>query len=80
MMLYLNGPKQVDADLPVFTGGSTNFLNLKKQVLYECVPEAGSALVFVQEDIKCYHDGGMVNGGTKYILRSDVMYKGLAKK
>ena len=80
MMLYLNGPKQVDADLPTFQGGSTNFLTPKKDVIYECVPEAGSALVFVQEDIKCYHDGGKVLGGTKYILRSDVMYKGQAKQ
>lgn len=74
-LLYLNGPQKVDDEIPVFQGGSTNFLTPKQQLIYECVPEAGSALVFVQEDIKCFHDGGKLLGGTKYILRTDVMYK-----
>jgi len=69
-MLYLDSPKDGD-----YEGGNTNFLTRSKQLKYSVVPEAGMALVFVQEDIDLYHEGAKLTKGIKHILRSDVMYK-----
>jgi len=77
MVMYLNGPEQVDAEIPTFVGGSTCFAqyNNEKKLIYECVPDCGKILFFVQEDVRCLHNGALVEKGTKYIIRNDVMYK-----
>jgi len=67
-MLYLNGADE-------FEGGTTNFVDHRaKKVKYKVIPEPGMAVVFVQEDLDLLHEGSKLTSGTKYILRSDVMY------
>lgn len=48
-----------------FEGGETAFDNL------QIIPKTGTALCFIHE-VK--HQGNAIKGGTKYVLRSDVMY------
>jgi len=50
-----------------FSGGNTEFREI-------CIvkPEAGSALVFPHQ---LMHQGGTIESGSKYVLRTDVMYK-----
>jgi hypothetical protein len=60
-MVYLNGGEGL-------VGGQTNFIDLEHVV----DPEPGLALVF-QHRVK--HEGVEVTSGTKYVVRSDVMYK-----
>mmetsp|Transcript_13837 Transcript_13837/g.15269 ORF Transcript_13837/g.15269 Transcript_13837/m.15269 type:complete len:237 (-) Transcript_13837:40-750(-) len=69
-MLYLNGPQDKS-----FAGGSTNFVDRMGKPKYEIVPEPGLALVFLQADSDLLHEGAKLRDGTKYILRTDVMYK-----
>lgn len=58
LMVYLNQG---------FAGGSTLFLDHEVEV----VPRTGLALLFQH---RVLHEGSPVLGGTKYVLRSDVMY------
>jgi hypothetical protein len=67
-MIYLN-----DA----MTGGETRFFAGMEQAFlghpYLCVePKKGMALVFVHT---IWHEGAVVQGGQKYVLRTDVMYE-----
>ncbi len=48
-----------------FAGGDTDFREFRVR------PEAGSALLFIHDT---WHEGAAVEEGTKYVLRSDVMY------
>lgn len=71
IMLYLNSSKDGD-----FEGGTTKFYNhTGTQVTMDIEPEAGMALIFLQEDMDLLHEGTKVEKGKKYILRSDVMYE-----
>ena len=80
-MFYLNSPKD-----GAYKGGSTNFLKYQKKMTYEkeilhsVIPDAGMALVFLQEDVDYLHEGALLEEGTKYILRTDVMYNRVQKK
>ncbi len=66
VQLYLNGgPGQLE-------GGETCFLDDNKQVQYKVEPCAGLVLVF---DHLMRHEGASVQGGRKYCIRSDVMYR-----
>jgi prolyl 4-hydroxylase len=58
LLLYLNDD---------FTGGLTAFLDADTSVR----PERGSVLLFAH---RVLHEGTEVTSGTKYVLRSDVMY------
>jgi predicted 2-oxoglutarate/Fe(II)-dependent dioxygenase YbiX len=51
-----------------FDGGNTAFLDFE----VSAVPRAGSALLFQHQVL---HEGCEVVTGTKYVLRSDVMYR-----
>lgn len=51
-----------------FEGGSTNLITLNESV----IPKTGMLLLF---DHKILHSGASVTSGTKYVLRTDVMYK-----
>jgi len=78
-VIYLNGG---------FTGGETNFLcedevlfkdpetdqfcSRKENILESVKPEAGMALIFLH---MTRHEGARLTSGTKYILRSDVLFK-----
>lgn len=50
-----------------FSGGATRFDDV------EIKPETGKALLFVHEQ---KHEGSPVAAGEKYVLRSDVLYRG----
>lgn len=52
-----------------FVGGETNFLQLGRTV----VPRTGLALLFQH---RLLHEGAEVREGCKYVLRSDLMYRG----
>jgi hypothetical protein len=74
-MFYLNSPNE-----GAYEGGTTNFLKFsgfqknKKDITLKVVPETGMAMVFLQEDVDYLHEGDLLTKGTKYILRTDVMY------
>lgn len=55
-----------------FEGGSTDLLNDDDSVLYRLVPETGMVFLFRHELL---HTGAEVLSGSKYVLRSDVMYR-----
>ncbi len=59
LMIYLNDG---------FGGGATKFLDYEIEV----VPKTGMALLFQH---RILHEGAVVTSGTKYVLRSDVMYR-----
>ncbi|MET0405093.1 MAG: 2OG-Fe(II) oxygenase [Cystobacter sp.] len=67
-MLYLN-------DSTEFSGGATRYSAERSEdaeVLGVVRPEAGTLIVF---DHELWHDGEAVTGGTKYVLRTDVLYE-----
>jgi len=59
LLLYLNEE---------FEGGETNLIILNENIK----PKTGMLLIF---DHKILHAGSSVTSGTKYVLRTDVMYK-----
>lgn len=61
-------------DAAAFRGGATRYYagrGAGAALLGEVRPEAGTAVVF---DHRLWHDGEPVTGGTKYVLRTDVLY------
>jgi hypothetical protein len=57
-----------------FTGGNTVFLDeFDDTFRHEYVPKQGSVLVFEQEEIM--HEGAVLEEGTKYVVRTDVMFR-----
>lgn len=52
-----------------FTGGSTGFFEPGR---FHVQPKTGSLLLFHHPQL---HEGAVVESGTKYVLRSDVMYE-----
>merc|ERR1712061_565029 len=55
-------------DVPEENGGATTFGNSR----VACQPRGGSALIFTQDLL---HEGGLVNAGIKYFIRTELMYK-----
>lgn len=49
-----------------FSGGSTDFRE------FQVTPVPGTALLFIHDT---WHEGSAVTQGTKYVMRSDVMYR-----
>src|SRR5262249_43689048 len=69
LQIYLN-------DASAFTGGATRFYATRDGAEIGAVrPEAGTAVVF---DHDFWHDGETVPTGTKYVLRTDVIYEPVA--
>lgn len=62
-MVYLNDE---------FQGGETIFYSERERELLRVQPRAGMALVFKHAIL---HEGSSVLSGTKYVLRTDVMYR-----
>ncbi|CAF4949361.1 unnamed protein product [Rotaria sp. Silwood1] len=53
--------------------GCTRFLNpTNKEVIFPCEPKIGKALVFLHNE---YHDGDVLRSGSKYLMRTDLMYQ-----
>eukprot|EP00117_Sycon_ciliatum_P013273 scpid81886/ scgid14001/ len=71
-MFYLNEGNGVD-----FKGGTTDFIEntIDRGVQYRLVPSTGLCVVFKQMDSDCLHCGTELTSGTKYILRTDVMFE-----
>ncbi len=67
LQLYLN-------DATTFSGGRTRFYadHTARETWASLAPEAGSAICF---DHRAWHDGEAVTTGTKYVLRTDVLYE-----
>jgi predicted 2-oxoglutarate/Fe(II)-dependent dioxygenase YbiX len=67
-MLYLNDARE-------FSGGATRYYADRTEgaeLLGAVRPEAGTLIVF---DHALWHDGEAVSSGTKYVLRTDVLYE-----
>src|SRR5205085_11315764 len=66
LQVYLN-------DASEFSGGNTRFFAGRAGAMVHSVPpERGTAIVF---DHLLWHDGEAVHAGTKYVLRTDVMFE-----
>jgi predicted 2-oxoglutarate/Fe(II)-dependent dioxygenase YbiX len=64
--LYLNSSDE-------FSGGATRFYSARHGEPSGAVrPQRGTAIVF---DHRLWHDGEAVEGGRKYVLRTDVLYR-----
>ena len=55
----------------VASGGETRFYDENLQVQFSIAPQAGTAVAF---DHMLIHEGVPVRSGTKYVLRTDVMF------
>ncbi len=75
MHLYLND-SVAEAD-PGSTadliGGATSFLSTIEDFKVDVDPKAGRVLIFQHE--RLYHSGDDVIQGTKYTMRTDIMYE-----
>lgn len=54
-----------------YTGGTTEFYDVRDQPKATVRPKEGMALVFDHQQV---HEGAVVESGRKYVLRTDVMY------
>ena len=70
--IYLNGTDQEKGKLPL-TGGATRFYRHNFVDYYDVNPRTGACLVFQHRNL--LHSGEDVVTGTKYTLRTDIMYK-----
>lgn len=71
--LYLNDSQQVagpDVDL---AGGATSFLSRDESRKLDVNPKAGRVLLFQHARLR--HSGDDVTAGTKYTVRTDIMYR-----
>ncbi|KAI1778615.1 hypothetical protein F4818DRAFT_438772 [Hypoxylon cercidicola] len=71
--LYLNDSKQEVGDKADLVGGATSFLSSNKQRKLDVDPKAGRVLIFQHR--RLYHSGDEVVEGTKYTVRTDIMYR-----
>ena len=70
--IYLNGTEMKEGQLPL-TGGATRFFSPSMTQYQDVTPATGACLVFQHRGL--IHSGEEVITGTKYTLRTDVMYK-----
>jgi len=69
--LYLNDAVGKDGK-QLLEGGTTAFYSWDLEQRIDIVPQCGRVLLFQQRDLT--HSGDDVVSGTKYTLRTDVMY------
>jgi hypothetical protein len=77
--LYLNDEKSTDVE-PLLEGGATRFETLsynQGEQYLDVNPKAGRVLIFQHRDLM--HSGADVVRGTKYTLRTDIMFKRVPK-
>lgn len=67
--LYLNGENEEDE----LEGGATSFLSKDETRRLDVNPKTGSVLIFQHRSL--YHEGAIVTKGTKYTMRTDLLYK-----
>ena len=73
--LYLNDSKEAVGDDAgaELEGGSTPFLSSNEQRRVDIHPKAGRVLIFQHR--RLLHSGDDVKKGTKYTMRTDIMYE-----
>ncbi|KAG5658112.1 hypothetical protein KAF25_007063 [Fusarium avenaceum] len=69
--LYLNDSVENDPTAEL-EGGATSFLD-RKDNRVDVNPKAGSVLIFQHDGL--YHEGALVKKGTKYTMRTDILYE-----
>jgi len=70
VLIYLNSGNGID-----FMGGETSFWdasNLSKQTFTDIIPQVGTVVIF-EHDL--YHSGQKLHWGTKYVLRTDLLFE-----
>ncbi|KAF4457294.1 oxidoreductase containing [Fusarium albosuccineum] len=70
--LYLNDSAANDPESEL-EGGATSFLERKGDNRVDVNPKAGSVLIFQHKGL--YHEGAKVHKGTKYTMRTDIIYE-----
>lgn len=75
--LYLNDSAENDAQSDL-VGGATAFLSRKLDAKVDVNPKAGSVLIFQHRGL--FHEGSMVDKGTKYTMRTDILYEWIPKE
>ncbi|KAK8024349.1 oxidoreductase domain-containing protein [Apiospora rasikravindrae] len=75
--IYLNDSKaevaEKDKDSTELEGGATLFLSTDEKRRLDVNPKAGRVLIFQHR--RLYHSGDNVLAGTKYTIRTDLLYK-----
>ncbi|KAI8633557.1 oxidoreductase domain-containing protein [Xylariaceae sp. FL1651] len=71
--LYLNDSQQVVGPRADLIGGATSFLSRDDTRNIDVDPKAGRVLIFQHSRLR--HAGADVKAGTKYTVRTDIMYK-----
>ncbi|KAM5352705.1 hypothetical protein ACJ41O_005427 [Fusarium nematophilum] len=70
--LYLNDSKVHDPQSDL-EGGATSFLDRKGEKRVDVNPKMGSVLIFQHQGL--FHEGAKVLKGTKYTMRTDILYE-----
>lgn len=71
--LYLNDSKAEAGQEADLEGGATSFLSSDEKRKLDVNPKAGRVLIFQHQ--RLYHSGDDVKEGTKYTVRTDIMYE-----
>ncbi|KAI1105303.1 hypothetical protein F4804DRAFT_304484 [Jackrogersella minutella] len=71
--LYLNDSRQEVGEKSDLVGGATSFLSSNQERRLDVDPKAGRVLIFQHR--RLYHSGDDVKEGTKYTMRTDIMYR-----
>lgn len=71
--LYMNDSKQTVGDQAELVGGATSFLSADGSRKMDVDPKAGRVLIFQHRSLN--HSGDDVLAGTKYTMRTDIMYE-----
>ena len=71
--LYLNDSVAQAGETADLVGGATSFLSNDGKKKVDVDPKAGRVLVFQHR--RLYHAGDDVIKGTKYTMRTDIMYE-----
>ncbi|KAI1441564.1 hypothetical protein F5Y02DRAFT_292296 [Annulohypoxylon stygium] len=71
--LYLNDSRQEVGEKSELVGGATSFLSSNQDRKLDVDPKAGRILIFQHR--RLYHAGDDVKAGTKYTMRTDIMYR-----
>ncbi|KAI1495417.1 oxidoreductase domain-containing protein [Biscogniauxia marginata] len=71
--LYLNDSQQAVGEEADLVGGATSFLSVDESRKMDVDPKAGRVLIF--QHMRLRHSGDDVMIGTKYTVRTDIMYR-----
>jgi hypothetical protein len=71
--LYLNDSRQTVGEEAELEGGATSFLSRDEKRKMDVDPKAGRVLIFQHRNL--YHSGDDVLAGTKYTVRTDILYE-----